>query len=125
MRFRPEIPMRASLLAMVLVFGALGAARADAPGGFTDCAKAETPDEKTICSNTELVQQDARMVTMFKIATGFVAMGQRGHIDDDQVAWLTKRHACKTDVTCLKEAYGTRIRALQQVIEDIKARGPF
>lgn len=117
--------MRAPLLALVLLIAAAGVARAEAPGGFTDCAKAATTDEKAICANTELVQEDARMVTMFKIATGFVAMGQRGTIDDAQVAWLAKRHACKADVTCLKEAYGTRIRALQQVLDDIKARGPF
>ena len=117
--------MRAPVLAVVLLIAAAGAARADAPGGFTDCAKAETADEKAICGNTELVQEDARMVTMFKIATGFVAMGQRGTIDDAQVAWLTKRHACKADVSCLKDAYGVRIRALQKVLDDIKARGPF
>jgi uncharacterized protein len=102
-----------------------GAARADAPGGFTDCAKAETADEKAICSNIELVQADARMVTMFKIATGFVGMGERGTIDDAQVAWLAQRRACKADVTCLREAYGTRVRQLQKVLDDVKARGPF
>lgn len=103
----------------------LPVAWAEAPGGFTDCAKAATADEKAICADLELVQEDARMVTMFKIATGFVGMGERGAIDDSQVAWLAKRHACKSDGACLHEAYGIRIRQLQKVLDDVKARGPF
>jgi uncharacterized protein len=113
------------LLASALLLIGLATAKAEAPGGFTDCAKAEAVDEKAICANLELVQEDARMVTMFKIATGFVGMGERGTIDDGQVAWLARRHACKADLACLWEAYGLRVRQLQKVLDDVKARGPF
>ena len=119
------MPMRAPLFSAILLLALVPTARADAPGGFTDCAKAATPDEKAICANVELAQEDARMVTMFKIATGFVGMGARGAIDDGQVAWLAKRHACKADVSCLHDSYGIRIRELQKVLDDVKARGPF
>lgn len=117
--------MRAVLLATLLAVTGTASARADAPGGFTDCDKAATPDEKAICGNTNLLQEDARMVTMFKIATGFVGMGARGAINDAQVEWLAKRRACKADVSCLGDAYGVRIRQLQKVLDDVKARGPF
>ena len=117
--------MRHTAIATVLLLASLPAARAEAPGGFTDCAKAAATDEKAICANVDLVQEDARMVTMFKIATSFVGMGERGAIDDAQVAWLAKRHACKADAACLHEAYGLRVRQLQKVLDDVKARGPF
>ncbi len=117
--------MRVIPFATVLLLACTALAHADAPGGFTDCAKAEAPDEKAICTNIGLAQEDARMVTMFRIATGFVGMGARGAIDDAQVAWLAKRHACKADVECLHGAYGVRIRELQKVLDDVKARGPF
>ncbi|MDX7951035.1 hypothetical protein P7D22_07565 [Lichenihabitans sp. Uapishka_5] len=116
--------MRRVSLAIIALLAAT-AARADAPGGFTDCEKAATADEKAICGHVELAQQDARMVTMFKIAKGFVGMGARGAINDAQVAWLAKRHACKAAVPCLQTTYGTRIRELQKVLDDVKARGPF
>ena len=118
--------MRHTILAAVaLLAGMPAAAMAEAPGGFTDCAKAATADEKAICASIELVQEDARMVTMFKIATSFVGMGERGAIDDAQVAWLAMRRACRADAACLHDVYGVRVRQLQKALDDIKSRGPF
>jgi uncharacterized protein len=123
---RANRPLRpATLIAAMLLASLPAPARAEAPGGFTDCAKAADPDEKAICADVELVQEDARMVTMFKIATSFVGMGERGAIDDAQVAWLAKRHTCRADAACLHAAYGVRVRQLQTTLDTIKARGPF
>ena len=117
--------MRAPLLATLLILSGATLARAEAPGGFTDCDKAATTDEKAICGNINLIQEDARMVTMFKIATGFVGMGARGAMNDAQADWLNQRHACKADIGCLGRIYGVRIRQIQKVLDDAKARGPF
>lgn len=90
-----------------------------------DCRKASSPAERTICRNYDLGQQEARTATLFAVATSLVAMGQRGDIQDAQRAWLKKRDACGNDVSCLKKAYGARIRDLNGVIEGIASRGPF
>ena len=117
--------MRRFLLAAPLILLGATLARADAPGGFTDCDKAATADEKAICGNINLIQEDARMVTMFEIAQGFVGMGTRGALNDAQADWLARRHACKADVGCLGKIYGVRIREIQKVLDDAKAHGPF
>jgi uncharacterized protein len=96
-----------------------------ASDGFIDCNKAEKPDERAICADIKLVQEDAHMVTLFKVATGLVGMGTRGDLQDTQIAWLETRHACKEDTACLRSAYVSRIERLQKVIDGVTARGPF
>lgn len=90
-----------------------------------DCSKTSSPAERTICRNYNLGQQEARMATLFGVATSLVAMGQRGDIQDAQRAWLKKRDACGNDVACLTKAYDARIQDLNGVVEGIAARGPF
>jgi uncharacterized protein len=90
-----------------------------------DCSKANRPAEQTICRNYALGQQEARMATLFAVATSLVAMGQRGNIQDAQRAWLEKRNACGTDAACVAQAYKGRINELSGVIDQIAARGPF
>jgi len=90
-----------------------------------NCAKAASPAERAICRNYDLGQKEARMATLFGVATSLVAMGQRGNIEDAQRAWLKKRDACGGDVACLGKSYDARINALNGTIESIAARGPF
>ena len=96
-----------------------------AQDGFTDCAKAEMADERAICGNTRLIQQDARMVTLYEVATSLAGMGTRGDLKDEQAKWLDKRHGCKTDIGCLAETYGRRIDQLKKIIDAVASRGPF
>ncbi|HZC55772.1 MAG TPA: hypothetical protein VE396_06945 [Xanthobacteraceae bacterium] len=90
-----------------------------------DCAKAKSPAETTICKTYRLGQSEARMATLYAIATSLVAMGQRGDIGDAQVQWLKTREACGRDVACLSRAYSDRIQQLNAVISDIASRGPY
>lgn len=108
-------------LALLLLSGPAAAA----PDGFTDCAKAEMADEKAICGNTRLIQQDARMVTLYEVATSLAGMGTRGDLKDGQAKWLDARHDCKADIACLGEAYGKRIEQLKKIIDAVASRGPF
>jgi uncharacterized protein len=111
-----------ALLAGILQ-GTLPAAALDyAP---LDCAKAKSPAERTICSNYGLGQLEARTATLFEWATSFVAMGQRGDIQDAQRAFITKRNACKSNINCLRNAYTDRIDQLEEVMSRIKEKGPF
>jgi uncharacterized protein len=90
-----------------------------------DCRKATTAADVTICKTYSLGQAEARMATLFGIATALVAMGQRGNIMDQQIAWLKVREACGSKVSCLTSAYDTRIAQLAKVIDGIASRGPY
>jgi len=89
------------------------------------CSKAKSPAELTICRTYSLGQAEARMATLFGIATSLVAMGQRCDIRDRQGEWIKSRDASGSDVACLANAYEARIGELNKVIEDIASRGPY
>jgi len=90
-----------------------------------NCAAAASPAETTICKTYALGQDEARMATLYGVATSLVAMGQRGDIADAQRQWLKTREACGGNVACLGSAYRTRIGELSKVIDAIASRGPF
>jgi uncharacterized protein len=112
----------ASLIAAALCVPGVAAAANYAP---LVCAKANSPAQAAICKSYALGQAEARMATLFEIATSLVAMGQRGNIGDEQVAWLSTREACGADLACLTAAYEARIAALKKAIDDIASRGPY
>lgn len=118
--------MRAGFAIAILAATALRPSFAHADGyAPIDCAKARSPSEQTICRNYALGQQEARLATLFGVATSLVAMGQRGDIQDSQRAWLKTRDACGNDVACLARAYDARIAVLNGVVDGIAKRGPF
>jgi len=89
------------------------------------CAKAATATEKTVCSDYGLGQAEARMASLYQWATSFVAMGQRGSLQDEQAAFIKKRENCGTDAKCIRDAYRARIETLETVMESVKRHGPF
>ena len=90
-----------------------------------DCAKARSAAETAICRSYPLGQAEARLATLFGVATSLVAMGQRGDIGEAQRRWLKVRDGCGGDVACLAAAYQGRIDELSATIDAIAARGPF
>ncbi len=89
------------------------------------CMQAKSPAQHTVCSNYALGQAEARMATLYSIATSLVAMGQRGDIHDAQAEFLKARNGCGRDVACLKRIYARRIGELDKVIAAIASRGPY
>jgi len=90
-----------------------------------DCAKAMAAAEIAICKTYSLGQAEARMATLYGIATSLVAMGQRGDLGDTQRQWIARRDACGRKVACLTRAYAERIEQLNKVIAEIASRGPY
>ena len=90
-----------------------------------NCGKAKSPAEKTICGSYALGQDEARMATLYAIATSLVAMGQRGDMQGAQRDFLQERENCDADAACIKKKYDARIADLQGTIDAIAARGPF
>jgi uncharacterized protein len=90
-----------------------------------DCAKAATPNEKTICSDPTLIQADARMDTLYNVSLHFVAMGTRGDLQDQQPAWIRQREACGTNKPCIRAAYKKRTAVFEAIIKRVATFGPF
>lgn len=122
--------MRKLLLAVVVLSAAgmpslVPALALSADYAPLDCAKAQSPAEKMICKTYSLGQAEARMATLYAVATSLVAMGQRGDIGDAQRQWLKTREACGRDIACLGKVYNDRIGQLNAVISDIASHGPY
>lgn len=100
-------------------------ASAPASAASFDCSQAREPDDIAICNDRELNDMDVRMTTLLDIAKGFVLMGERGALQDDQRNWLADRRRCGADVACLRRSYRKRIGELEAELQDIRARGPY
>jgi len=114
---------RLGIAASLAIFAASAAAAGDyAP---LNCSRATTATERTICTNYNLGQSEARVATLYQWTTALVAMGQRDHIADEQAAFLKLRADCGSDAACIARAYDARIHALEAVMNRIKEQGPF
>ncbi|CDN94291.1 lysozyme inhibitor LprI family protein [Agrobacterium tumefaciens] len=85
-----------------------------------DCAKPDlAADEKAICDNRALNDQDVKMATTFDILTQLMAMGARDTLRDEQSKWLKKRQECAADIACLTGAYEERMKRLGEAFQSI------
>lgn len=116
--------MRRLIPAIVLAVVCAAASLPAAAASF-DCRKARSADEKAICANRDLNDQDVRMDQLYGITRRLVPMGGRGAIMDDQRAWLQARKACGADRACLRRSYDDRIRQLNTVMDRVYQQGPF
>ncbi len=115
---------RSFLIAGAMVFALMSPAHA-ADYAPLDCSKAASPTEKTICSDYGLGQLEARTATLFAITTSLVAMGQRGDIQDGQLAFIKERESCGANVACIRNSYRSRIKLLESVMDSVRSHGPF
>ncbi|PVE25250.1 hypothetical protein DC522_06900 [Microvirga sp. KLBC 81] len=97
------------------------------PGWATsfDCAKAETADEKAVCADRQLNDEDVEISVLYSQLKPLLGMGARGDMEDEQIAWLKRRAACGVDRACLSKAYEDRLRQLRSGFEALARRGPF
>lgn len=103
----------------------LGSLQVHAQVASFDCAKAETPTEKTICNTSSLGAKDVRMATYYQVlqeirpaVSGMVFREFRGDQRRQQAAWLkTKRDACGDRVDCLEREYDERLVTLKDVMQ--------
>lgn len=112
--------MRRLMIALLLAAAATPAAAAS-----FDCGKARAADERAICANRALNDQDVRVDQLYGITRHLVPMGGRDVIIGDQRAWLKRRHACGANQACLARSYDRRLLELNQVMERVYRQGPF
>ena len=90
-----------------------------------DCQQAQQPDERAICASRQLSEMDVEVAVRFEMLTGLVPMGTRGHMQDEQQAWLVARNKCGSNQPCLVAAYRDRIAVLKDDYARLQSRGPF
>ncbi len=103
--------MRRFILAVGVLASSLLAAAPGTAASF-DCARARAADERAICADRHLNDQDVRMATWLEVLGDVQLMGANGAMRDDQIAWLANRHKCGGDRVCLSHAYDRRLHAL-------------
>jgi uncharacterized protein len=108
-----------------LVLAATCAVALPAAAASFDCNRARAPDERAICANRVLNDQDVRVDQLYDITRRLVPMGGRGAIMDDQRAWLRARAACGANRACLARSYDQRLGELNTVMERVYHQGPF
>ena len=85
-----------------------------------DCEKTDLKaDEKAICEDRALNDQDVRMVTTFDILTQLMAMGARDTLRTEQSEWLKTRETCAADIECLTKSYKDRMTKLGEAFQNI------
>jgi uncharacterized protein len=89
-----------------------------------DCAKAEAADEKAICADRQLNDEDVEMAVLYTQLKPLLGMGARGDMEDEQAAWLKRRAACGADRACLGKTYYDRIQQLKRGFEALAKGGP-
>ena len=103
---------------LFLVLTALLFAPQGAQAQSFDCQKAATPTEHAICDSRSLSNLDMKMGTLYGVVQKLpMLMGARGNQTDAAHAFLTKRDACGSNVSCLTEAYQSRNKALETTID--------
>ena len=90
-----------------------------------DCSRAEAADEKAVCADWQLNDQDVEMAVLYTQLKPLLGMGARGDMEDEQAAWLKRRSACGADRACLGKAYQERVQQLRGGFEALSKRGPF
>ena len=78
-----------------------------------NCAKVRTITERTICGNSELSNADARMSSVYSQLRQSLSKTDFGLLRNKQRSWLKHRGYCFGDISCLSQAYKSRIIELK------------
>ena len=102
-------------------------AAAGQPGSAAsfDCTKAATADERAVCADRALNDEDVEMAVLYSQLKPLLGMGARGDLDDEQIAWVKRRASCGDDRACLSKAYQDRFRQLRNGFEALAKRSPL
>ena len=87
-------------------------------------ASFKAADEKAVCADRQLNDEDVEMAVLYTQLKPLLGMGARGDMEDEQAAWLKRRAACGADRACLRNAYQERIQQLRGGFEALAKRGP-
>lgn len=102
--------MRGAALVALMLLGVAAPAAAAAPS--FSCGGTLAPTEAVICSDDSLAALDRQLSAAYtKMYASFPA-SERGTLTSVQKTWLAQRDACRTDKTCIRNAYLARLKQL-------------
>jgi uncharacterized protein len=114
------------MIRLILALAALVFIASPAAAASFDCAKAQTPFEKAICSSPELSQLDDTLAQAYQTALGGLSAEPAGEVKTAQRNWLAyAERSCSDDAQpitteyaddqtqCLAATYRNRIRDLE------------
>jgi uncharacterized protein len=114
------------MIKVVLALFALVMIASPAAAASFDCAKAQSPFERAICSSPDVSAQDEILAKAYQTALGGLSADAAGEIKSAQRAWLSyAEHSCSDDAQpisgdytddqkqCLAATYRDRIRDLE------------
>ena len=108
-----------------LAAAALSLAGGAAHAASFDCLKATSPDERAICADRSLNDQDVRMGLLYELTQHLVPMGTRDNMKGEQRQFLIDRRACGARKMCLNALYVNRLGVLGAVMTRVEQNGPF
>jgi uncharacterized protein len=88
-----------------------------------DCRAARTPDEMSICENSDLARLDLQLAIAYRRDAAALGQEQRDQFQENEVAFLNARRRCGEDHRCIAESYRNRILELQNLTSGGDARG--
>lgn len=93
-----------------------------------NCAAASYPDEYVICGRQGLAQLDVELARIYDRALSVAPPRVADRIERNEADWLESRHACGTDVLCIRNHYLDRIAELRAIVDrrtgDLRGLGP-
>lgn len=114
------------MIRLILALAALVFIASPAAAASFDCAKAQTPFEKAVCSSPELSQLDDTLAQAYQTALGGLSAEPAGEVKTAQRSWLAyAERSCSDDAQpitteytddqtqCLTATYRNRIRDLE------------
>ncbi len=102
----------ASAAFIAVVFVGQTAAPATAATPSYSCAGNLAPTEAVICSDESLAALDRQLANAYKSMYASFPANERSSLTAVQRTWLAQRNACRTDKTCIRNAYLTRLGQL-------------
>ena len=84
-----------------------------------DCSKASSNVEKIVCDTPSLSELDDELGTSYEEATHLANDEQQNRLETDQKYWLKHARNQCADVTCIKQAYQTRLAYLQNPLSKV------
>ena len=115
-------------LSAVSALAASAGAFAQGAQPSSDCSRAASVVEQTVCGNDALTALDGRLADVYASASKAASADQKNRLAADQQHWLNERAACGKSEDrpgCIKERYLQRIADLQAQFKLVPSHGPF
>ena len=102
-----------------------------------DCRNPQTPQQRVVCANPELINLDQHLSSVYKRALTASSETQRKQLEYDQTSWENSGGGCWERVDCIEKWYADRIGSLLrytgQIItaaapsppDELPARAPY